>query len=56
MTTYLDDSLIYSKNEVEHEVHLHQVSEHICEDILFVKYKKCEFRKDMVEYLVQIVG
>ena len=49
MTIYLDDLLIYHKSEAKHEVHLHQVFDHLYEEILFVNCKKCKFRKDLVE-------
>ena len=56
MTIYLDDLLIYSKSKAEHKVHLCQVFDHLYEETLFVKRKKCEFGKDLVEYLGHIVG
>ena len=56
MTIYLDDLLIYSRSEVEHELHLCQVFDHLCEETLFVKNKKCKFGKDLVEYLGHIIG
>ena len=56
MTINHDDLLIYSESKTEHEVHLHWVFDHLYEEILFVKHKKCLFRKDSVEYLGYIIG
>ena len=56
MTIYLDNLLIYSKRKAEHEEHLFQVFDYLCEDTLFNKCKKCKFGKDLVEYLGHIVG
>ena len=56
MTIYLDDLLIYRGSEVDHEVYLCQVFYHLHKETLFVKYKKCELRKDSIEYLGHIVG
>ena len=56
MTIYLDDPLIYSRSKAEHEVYLFCVFDHLCEDTLFVKCKKCEIRKDLVKYLGYIIG
>ena len=55
MTISLNDLLIYIKSKVEHEVHLCQVYDYLCKETLFVKCKKCEFRKDLVGYLGHIV-
>ena len=56
MTIYLDDLLIYSKSKVEHKVHLCRLFDYLHEETLFAKCKKCKFGKDLVEYLVHIVG
>ena len=55
ITIYLDDLLIYSKIEAEHEVHLYQVPNLLYKETMFVKYRKCKFGKDSVEYLGHIV-
>jgi hypothetical protein len=41
VTVYLDDVLIYSKNEEEHKQHLHRVFTRLREHKLFAKLKKC---------------
>ena len=53
---YLDDVLVYSNNEDEHEAHLCQVFDQLCECKLQAKLKKCEFGKLHVEYLGHAVG
>ena len=55
ITIYPYDLWIYSRSEAEHEVHFHQVFDNLHEETLFVKHKKSEFGKDLVEYLGNIV-
>ncbi|CCO38018.1 Retrotransposable element Tf2 155 kDa protein type 1 [Rhizoctonia solani AG-1 IB] len=42
---YLDDILIFSKNEAEHEFHVHEVLQHLETAQLFCKGSKCEFHR-----------
>ena len=53
---YLDDVLVYSNNEVEHETHLLQVFDRLREHKLQAKLKKCEFGKSHIKYLGHVVG
>ena len=53
---YLDDVLVYSNNEVEHEAHLRQVFDRLREHKLQAKLKKCEFGKSHMKYLGHVVG
>ena len=56
LTIYLDDLLIYSKSKVQSmRCIFAKLFDHLCKETLFVKQKKCEFRKDSVEYLGHIV-
>ena len=55
MTIYFDGLLIYSECKVEHKVNLCRVFDYLHKEILFVKYKKCGFRKDSAEYLSHII-
>ena len=42
-TAYLDDILIYSDNELEHEHHMRKVLERLRNAGLQINLKKCEF-------------
>ena len=53
---YLDNILVYSDNAEEHEAHLWQVFDRLCEHQLEAKLKKCEFGKSYVKYLGHVVG
>lgn len=52
---YLDDILIYSGDEAEHERHVREVLERLYEWGLFVKASKCTFFSKSVEFLGFIV-
>ena len=43
IVVYLDDILVYSKNEEKHAEHLWLVLEKLREHQLYAKYSKCEF-------------
>ena len=53
---YLDDILIYSKDPLEHELHVKQVLERLRAAGLQVDLKKCEFSVTKTKYLGFIVG
>ena len=53
---YLDDILVYNDNEDEHEAHLRQVFDRLCDHKLQAKLKKCKFGKMYVKYLGHVVG
>ena len=48
---FIDDILIYSKNETEHEQHLCVVLQHLRDHQLYAKFSKCEFWLDSVKFL-----
>ncbi|BDA51628.1 probable transposon Ty3-G Gag-Pol polyprotein [Coccomyxa sp. Obi] len=48
---YLDDILVFSKTEKEHEEHLRRVLERLREHHLFAKLSKCEFYMREVDFL-----
>ena len=52
---FLDDILIYSKNEEEHEEHMRLVMKLIREHKLYAKRRKCDFYKKKVHYLGHII-
>ena len=52
---YLDDILVYSKNEEDHEQHLRQVLQRLKENQLYARLSKCTFFANSIEYLGHIV-
>jgi hypothetical protein len=55
-TAYLDDILVYSEDELQHEVHVKQVIERLYKAGLQADIKKCEFRVKRTKYLGFIIG
>ncbi|KAL4017951.1 hypothetical protein IC575_021530 [Cucumis melo] len=53
---FIDDILIYSKTEAEHEEHLHQVLETLRANKLYAKFSKCEFWLRKVTLLGHVVS
>src|SRR5437667_7990036 len=53
---YLDDILVYSKNDEDHEKHVRQVLQRLRENKLYARPSKCTFFTDTVEYLGHIIG
>ncbi|KAL0539781.1 hypothetical protein IC582_023999 [Cucumis melo] len=53
---FIDDILIYSKTEAEHEEHLHQVLETLRANKLYAKFSKCEFYLKKVTFLGHVVS
>jgi hypothetical protein len=56
VVVYLDDILVYSKNEEEHAKHLRLVLEKLREHQLYAKYSKCEFWLSEVTYLGHVIS
>ncbi|QRW26438.1 Retrotransposable element Tf2 protein [Rhizoctonia solani] len=52
---YLDDILIYSKDDTTHTQHVHEVLQRLLDNQLFCKASKCTFHVTSVEYLGIIV-
>src|SRR5436190_487788 len=52
---YLDNILIYFKNEENHEKHVKKILRRLQEKNLYLKSEKCEFHKQQVKYLEHIV-
>ena len=48
---FIDDILVYSKNEEEHREHLRLVLEKLREHQLYTKFSKCEFWLKEVGFL-----
>jgi hypothetical protein len=53
---YLDDILIYSKTQEEHDVHVCQVLQRLREYGLYAKLEKCKFDENQVEFLGYVVS
>ena len=51
VTAFVDDLIIYSKNEADHEKHVKMVLEWLCVAGLQVSIKKCEFHITWTKYL-----
>ena len=55
VVVFIDDILIHSKNEQEHEEHVRIVLQVLREEQLYAKFSKCDFFKDKIQYLGHIV-
>ncbi|KAA0061277.1 pol protein [Cucumis melo var. makuwa] len=53
---FIDDILIYSKTEAEHEEHLHRVLETLRANKLYAKFSKCKFWLKKVTFLGHVVS
>ena len=51
VVVFIDDILIYSKNEEEHAEHLRIVLQRLRDHKLYAKFSKCEFWLDSVKFL-----
>ena len=56
VVVFIDDILVYSQNEVEHEEHLRMVLQKLRENQLFAKLSKCEFWLKEVPFLGHIIS
>ena len=54
--TYLDDIIIFSKNELQHLEHLETVFSHLREAGLKMKRSKCDFFKSEIHYLGHLIS
>uniref|UniRef100_A0A3P9HPM7 Gypsy retrotransposon integrase-like protein 1 n=1 Tax=Oryzias latipes TaxID=8090 RepID=A0A3P9HPM7_ORYLA len=52
---YLDDILIYSRNQEQHVYHVRQVLSRLLENQLYVKAEKCEFHVPIISFLGFII-
>jgi hypothetical protein len=53
---FIDDILVYSKNNDDHEEHLRLVLQKSRDNQLYAKYSKCEFWLDEVPFLGHIIS
>nr|GFB89369.1 putative reverse transcriptase domain-containing protein [Tanacetum cinerariifolium] len=52
---FIDDILIYSKDEKEHEEHLKAILELLKKEELYAKFSKCEFWIPKVQFLGDVI-
>ncbi|GKC76980.1 putative reverse transcriptase domain-containing protein, partial [Tanacetum coccineum] len=52
---FIDDILIYSKNEQEHKEHLKQILKLLKKEELYAKFSKCEFWIPKVQFLGYVI-
>ncbi|GJU42968.1 putative reverse transcriptase domain-containing protein [Tanacetum coccineum] len=52
---FIDDILIYSKNDEEHEKYLRIILELLKEEKLYAKFSKCNFWLDSVQFLGHVI-
>jgi hypothetical protein len=53
---FIDDILVYSKSEAEHEKHLRLVLQRLREHKLYAKLSKCELWIDEVPFLGHVIS
>jgi hypothetical protein len=51
VVAFIEDILVYSKNEVEHTKHLHTVLQRMREHRLYAKLSKCDFWLKEIKFL-----
>ena len=56
VVVYLDDILIFTKTEEEHEQAVWRVLEVLMEHKLFLRLEKCEFHRKQIEYLGLVIS
>ncbi|GJU02133.1 putative reverse transcriptase domain-containing protein [Tanacetum coccineum] len=53
---FIDDIIIYSRNEKEHEEHLKTILELLKKEELYAKFSKCEFWINAVKFLGHVIN
>ena len=56
VVVFIDDIMVYSKNEEEHKEHLRSVLEKLREHQLYAKSSKCEFWLKEVRFLGHVIS
>jgi hypothetical protein len=56
IVVFIDDILVYSRNEEEHEGHLRLVLQKLRDHKLYVKLSKCEFWLKQVAFLGHVIS
>ena len=53
---FIDDVLVYSRSEEEHEQHLRFVLQTLREHQLYAKFSKCEFWLEQIQFLGHVIS
>jgi hypothetical protein len=56
VVVFIDDILIYSKNEVEHAKHLRIILTRLREHQLYAKFRKCTFWLEEIQFLGHVLS
>jgi hypothetical protein len=56
VVVFIDDILIYSKNDSDHEEHLRLVLQKLRDNQLYAKFSECEFWLDEVQFLGHVIS
>ena len=56
MWWFIDDILVYSKNEAEHTKHLHTVLQRLRDHHLYAKLSKCDFWLSEIKFLGRTIS
>jgi hypothetical protein len=56
VVVFIDDILLYSRNEEDHAEHLRIVLTRLCEHQLYAKFSKCEFWLREVPFLEHVLS
>ena len=56
MVVFIDDILVYSKKEEEHEEHLRIVLQMLRKHKLYANFDKCDFYQKEIQYLRHVIS